>query len=129
MILGIGVDTIDINRFSQWHTYSLKKLRRIFSSEEIEYCLEDTKKSAERFAVRFAAREALYKALSCACPGISIPFLTLCAHTTIKKINARPVLELRDLCGIDTTQFTIHLSLSHSRTQATAFIVLESVDD
>lgn len=125
MILGIGVDTIDVERFSLWHTYSPKKLRRIFSFEEIEYCLQNTQKSAERFAARFAAREALYKALSAAYPAIKIPFLTLCAHTTIKKIDARPVLELSSMCGIDVSMFTIHVSLSHSRTQATAFIILD----
>lgn len=124
MILGIGIDTIDIDRFAEWHTYSEKKLRRIFSPEEIEYCLQDIKKSAERFAVRFAAREALYKALS-SFSLITIPFLTLCAHTTIKKIGSRPVLELSSFCGIDGSNFIVHLSLSHSRTQATAFVVLQ----
>ena len=126
MILGIGVDIIDIKRFSLWHTYSQKKLQRIFSAHEIEYCLENTRKSAERFAARFAAREALYKVLSNAYPEVTLPFLTLCAHTTIKKIGAPPVLELRSVCGIDSKKFIIHLSLSHSREQATAFVILES---
>jgi phosphopantetheine--protein transferase-like protein len=125
MIRGIGVDTIDIERFVTWHTYLPKKLRRIFSTQEIEYCLENTQKSAERFAARFAAREALYKALSSFYPH-PIPFLTLCAHTTIKKVDSRPVLELRSGNGIDASQFTIHLSLSHSRTQAMAFVIIES---
>ena len=125
MILGIGIDTIDITRFSSWHTYSQKKLLRIFSPEEIEYCLQDQKKSAERFAVRFAAREALYKALCAANSDNKLPFLTLCAHTTIQKVNALPVLQLSSECGIDVHQFVIHLSLSHSQTQATAFIVIE----
>ena len=126
MILGIGVDTIDIKRFSLWHTYTQKKLQRIFSAHEIEYCLSQESKSAERFAARFAAREALYKALCNAYPEIILPFLTLCAHTTIKKIGSRPVLELRNVCGIDINKFIIHISLSHSREQATAFVVLES---
>jgi holo-[acyl-carrier protein] synthase len=125
MILGVGVDTVDIERFSQWHTYSRKKLRRIFSAEEIEYCLENTKKSAERFAARFAAREALYKALCNAYPEITLPFLTLCAHTTIKRVVSRPILELSGECGIDLSQFTIHLSLSHSRLQATGLVIIE----
>jgi holo-[acyl-carrier protein] synthase len=123
MIRGIGVDTIEIKRFALWHTYSRKKLARIFSSEEIDYCLSDKNKSAQRFAVRFAAREALYKALSYAFPDKKIPFLTLCSCTTITKKNRLPQIIIHD--SIDTNHVTIHLSLSHSRTIATAFVVIE----
>ena len=125
MILGIGVDTVDIERFILWHTYTNKKLSRIFSAEEIDYCLQDQHKSAERFAVRFATREALYKALSYAFTNKKIPFLTLCAHTCIAKKDGRPVLIVRDGLGVDCNNLIIHLSLSHSRTAATAFVVIE----
>lgn len=124
MIFGIGVDTIEIERFFQWHTYTQKKLLRIFSRSEIDYCLTDAQKSAERFAVRFAVREALYKALSVAFPDKKIPFLTLCRNTTIIKKAGMPYLIINDL-GIDASLFTFHLSLSHSRTIATAFVVIE----
>jgi len=125
MILGIGVDVVDIERFALWHTYSEKKLSRIFSAEEIVYCLSQQNKSAERFAVRFAAREALYKALCSAYPNNKLPFLTLCAHTTIKKVEGRPYVELASIAYIDVDSLVIHLSLSHSRTQATAFVIIE----
>jgi holo-[acyl-carrier protein] synthase len=125
MILGIGVDTVDIERFSLWHTYSEKKLSRIFPADEIVYCLENKNKSAERFAVRFAAREALYKALCNAYPNNKLPFLTLCAHTTIKKVEGRPYVELRTLVDIDVCSVIIHLSFSHSRTQAMAMVIIE----
>lgn len=125
MILGIGVDSVEIERFAQWQTYSQKKLRRIFSQSEIDYCLEKSNQSAERFAVRFAAREALYKALSYAFPDKKIPFLTLCSKTTITKKDGLPHLILHDDLGIDTNFLTIHLSLSHSQTIATVFVVIE----
>lgn len=125
MILGIGVDTIEIDRFALWHTYLPQKLQRIFSLDEIRYCLENEKKSAERFAVRFAAREALYKALSHAYPDKKIPFLTLCAKISIKKVNSRPILELSYIYDIDMKDIDIHLSLTHSHTHATALIVIE----
>src|SRR5689334_16433292 len=127
MILGIGIDTIEIDRFALWHTYTPKKLSRIFCKDEIEYCLADTKKSAERFAVRFAAREALYKAFSGAYPEKVPPFLTLCASVIIKKIDSRPVLELCNTFDIDMNYCTIHLSLTHSRFYATAFVIIEKI--
>jgi holo-[acyl-carrier protein] synthase len=125
MILGIGIDIIEIERFAQWHTYSQKKLQRIFSPVEIVYCLADKNKSAQRFAVRFAAREALYKALTPILGERHLPFLTLCSHATVQKIDSRPIITLSRESGIDTSFFTIHLSLSHSRTQAMAFVVIE----
>ncbi len=125
MIRGIGIDAVDIERFTLWHTYSEKKLSRIFSAEEIVYCLSQYNKSAERFAVRFAAREALYKALCSAYPNNKLPFLTLCAHTTIKKVEGRPYVDLRALVDIDVCSAIIHLSLSHSRTQAIAMVIIE----
>ncbi len=125
MIIGIGVDTVEIERFSQWNSYSQKKLSRIFSFQEIDYCLEKSNQSAERFAVRFAAREALYKALSYAFPNKKIPFLTLCSSVSITKKNELPHLIIHDDLGIDTSGLTIHFSLSHSRTLATAFVVIE----
>lgn len=125
MIHGIGIDTVEIERFALWYTYTPQKLRRIFSPEEIDYCLAQHKKSAERFAVRFAAREALYKALSYAYPHNVLPFLTICAHTTIQKICERPYVVLSGIADIDSASLNIHLSWSHSRTQATAFVVIE----
>lgn len=125
MILGIGVDSVEVHRFSQWHTFSRKKLSRIFSEQEIDYCLQQLNKSAERFAVRFAAREAFFKAFSAAFPEVSIPFLTVCKIVSIKKQVGRPVL-LADWLSTDGLSF--HLSLTHANTIATAFVIIEQKD-
>src|SRR5215471_8201459 len=78
MIKGLGIDAIEIDRFLQWHTFSKKQLARIFSPAEIAYCLANQTKSAERFAVRFATKEAFFKAWHSASPTTYVPFLTLC---------------------------------------------------
>ena len=127
MILGIGVDSVEIARFAHWYTYSRKKLSKIFSDQEIDYCLSVPAKSAERFAVRFAAREALYKAYSSWKPDHQIPFLTYCKAVTIsKKKSGIPEAALDDI--IATNQCKILISLSHSNTTAIAFAILEQID-
>jgi phosphopantetheine--protein transferase-like protein len=122
MILGIGVDSVEVHRFKHWHTFSRKKLSRIFSEQEIDYCLQQLNKSAERFAVRFAAREAFFKAFSAAFPDVSIPFLTLCKQVRIEKQGDRPVLLFDDFY---TQSFTTHLSFTHTDSVATVFVVIE----
>ena len=62
-IFGIGTDIVNIKRLEK----SLKKnnknfKNRIFSKKEIQYC-EKKKKSSSYYAKRFAAKEALSKAL------------------------------------------------------------------
>lgn len=128
MIIGIGIDSTEIDRFAQWHTKSHQQLRRIFSEQEIEYCLSNTQLSAQRFAVRFAAREALYKAISAHWPDHTLPFLTLCRATTIIKKRAPTMIVSDKLLlayGTSLAQFRIHLSLTHTNTIATAFVLLE----
>lgn len=134
MIIGIGIDTIEIARFSNWHQKPLHQLKRLFSQEEISYCMQNLDKSAQRFAVRFAAREALFKAISQASPDHTIPLLTLCKSVTIT-VQAKapalcidwhclaPYIEKKQLGWLQETKS--HLSLSHDKTQAIALVILE----
>ncbi len=128
MILGIGVDSVEVHRFAAWHTYHERKLLRIFSEQEIKYCVQHYKKSAERFAVRFAAKEAFFKAFCAAFPDMYIPFLTMCCHVSVQKSAGRPVLNV-DWHAIaplhDALSLVCHISLTHSHQSATAFVILE----
>ena len=45
MILGIGIDAVEIERFKDWHTKPVNQLMRIFSAEEIAYCLKALEKA------------------------------------------------------------------------------------
>jgi holo-[acyl-carrier protein] synthase len=63
MILGIGIDLVDVLRIEaiifRWQE---RFLRRIFTDKEISYC-NNKKDPAQRFATRYAAKEAVVKAL------------------------------------------------------------------
>ena len=132
MILGIGIDSVEIKRFSHWRQFSKKTLQRVFSSEEIDYCFITPMKSRERFAVRFAIREAFFKAYTTVFPKIRIPFLTVCKQLVLKKtaygvpyllINWGQLI--RDNNQI-TSKITTSISFSHSKTIATAVVILQS---
>lgn len=132
MIQGIGIDIIEIDRFSHWHTFQSAQLQRIFSIAEIAYCLEHQKLSAARFAVRFAAREAFYKAIQAAYPKIPLSFLTTCRSVyIIRNHQGTPQLsinwELLFAAHGSIEPLTCYISLSHSRTTATAIVILEKI--
>lgn len=118
MILGIGIDLVEIERFADWHTKPVSSLERIFHPDEIAYCLSEPAKSAERFAVRFAAREALYKALSSLEKYKRTPFLTLCKKIWVSNGKLYTL-------GLLSGEIQVHLSLSHSRLGACALVVIE----
>jgi phosphopantetheine--protein transferase-like protein len=127
MILGIGIDILEINRFKHWHLIPLPQLQRIFSDTEITYCLSNPIKSAERFAVRFAAREAFYKALCQYHPSHMVPFLTLCKFTQVDNSSRAPQLMVlwEKLPLKIAHKPLLHLSLSHAQGTAMAQVIIE----
>lgn len=63
MIVGTGVDISEPDRIQQAVTrYGQRFLERIFTPKEIAYC-ESKRNKWERYAARFAAKEAAFKAL------------------------------------------------------------------
>lgn len=63
MIFGTGIDIVDITRFERFVQEGNQPLfNRLFTAGEIEYCVT-RKRSAQHYALRFAAKEAFLKAL------------------------------------------------------------------
>lgn len=58
----IGIDIEEISRFKKL-IKDKKFIERVFSKEEIEYC-SSKKNSVQHFAVRFAGKEAVWKAVN-----------------------------------------------------------------
>lgn len=64
MVIGIGIDIIEIDRIKKSiEEYGVKFLTKIFTPSEIDYC-KDKVNRYQHYAARFAAKEAVYKALS-----------------------------------------------------------------
>jgi len=122
-MIGIGIDSVEIERFEHWHQFQRNTLKKIFSEQEIEYCLSNPIKSAERFAARFAAREACFKALSGRIDNIS--FLAFCKLIRLDKNDqGKPklIVDWLGLCLLLPVQS--HVSITHTKTTATCLVVL-----
>ena len=122
MIYGIGVDIIKIERMKEViEKWGDKFLERVFTRNEIFYCYKK-RTPYPSLSVRFAAKEALIKAIG---SEISVAF------TDIEIINAdtgKPVLrisgKLQDFLNIKQIK-AAHLSLSHEHEYGVACVVLE----
>ncbi len=116
MIVGIGVDLVDIARFERTITRTPRLLERLFSPAERVL-------KPRSLAARYAAKEALIKALG-GSDGVhwteieitpepsGRPWFTLTGSTA-------SVIEQRGITGL-------HLSLSHDAGLATAYVIAES---
>jgi holo-[acyl-carrier protein] synthase len=121
MIYGIGIDIVKIERIKRVvDKWGQKFLRRVFTLHEISCCYQK-KTPYISLAVRFAAKEALMKALN----GPSISFTDVEIINTesgkpILKVNGKLENIFRNL-SIDKA----HLSLSHENDYGVACVVLE----
>ncbi len=70
-MIGIGLDTVDIERFRTVLARTPRLKQRLYRPDEREYC-ELRHDPTERYAVRFAAKEAVMKALGCGLGDIAM---------------------------------------------------------
>jgi len=125
MIAGIGVDIVEVSRLERAiGEYGDRFVNRVFTGREIEYC-ERVARKAERYATRFAAKEAARKAL-----GAATPIAALSWHDVeiISSTEGAPQLQFHGRAAEIVEKLKIvsaHVSLSHERGQAVAFVVLE----
>lgn len=125
MILGVGVDLIEVRRMERSlnSPWGERLKARVFSGEEIANC-EATPFPAQGYAARFAAKEALAKALG---TGFSRG-VTPAGIRVRGRERERPVIALQGKAlelarSMNVKQ--IHLSLTHTVETACAFVVVE----
>lgn len=115
MIIGVGVDAVQISRFERKIADTPKLIERLFTPDEREA-------SSQTLAGRFAAKEAVIKALAGA-SGIEWHGIQVA-----REDSGRPVValvgktaEIAAALGVDS----FHLSITHDGDLAIAFIVAE----
>lgn len=122
---GIGTDIIECERIDRMlHRHSDHFMKRVFTEGEIRYC-SDRKSSDQHFAGRWAAKEAVLKA-------IGTGWIAGIAWTDVEIINeagGRPVVRLRGGAAKVAEEKGITgvlISISHCKLYATAFAVATS---
>jgi holo-[acyl-carrier protein] synthase len=128
MIVGIGVDITDIKRIEDSLTQFGKRFRdRVFTADEIAHCEQfaNPTAKAERYAARFAAKEAARKAF-----GAATPLKSLAWHEVeiISSTEGAPQLRFGGRAAelVEHLKITrAHVSLSHAPQHAIAFVILE----
>ena len=124
MILGIGIDQCDVRRMRKQLEASVDGfVASVFLPAEIAYCTHKHR-PAEHFAARFAAKEAVLKALATG-GGAGTFWQDI---EVVKEADGRPRLELegrlRELAdGLGVR--TIHVSLTHTADLAAAVVIAE----
>jgi holo-[acyl-carrier protein] synthase len=116
VIVGIGVDVVEVARLSTALERTPSLRARLFTAREQQVT------APESLAARFAAKEAVAKALGA-------PGLAWVDAEVVSQPDGRPVLELHGEVAKAAAAQGIsswHLSLSHDAGMATAFVVAES---
>jgi len=116
MIVGIGVDLVDIPRFERSLQRTPRLIERLFSAAEREL-------RPHSLAARYAAKEALIKALG-GSDGVHWTDIDIASESSV-----RPVFSLSGTTaetvagrGIDA----LHLSLTHDAGIAVAYVIAEA---
>jgi len=124
LIVGIGVDITEVPRIrSTIERRGEVFLRRIYTPGEISYC-ERFKNKYERYAGRFAVKEAAMKALgtgwSCGVRWVDLE--------VIREKSGRPTLAIRGEAGKIAARLgvkNIAVSITHTEEQAMAQVIFE----
>lgn len=122
MIVGIGCDIIEIERIVR-AIKSESFIRRVFTAEEAAYCQRRGQQAAASFAARFAAKEAVLKAL-----GTGLREGSLQEIAVDNDGLGKPLVQLSGHFAMLAKQLgvkNIQISLSHSRELATAYVIME----
>lgn len=114
MKLSVGTDIIEISRIKKLID-NTNFIEKMYTSREIEYCESKKEQKYQSYAARFAAKEAIYKALSNELPDN----YSWKDFEIVKSNKGKPEvclhLEINNLKSIE-------ISISHCKEYAVAYV-------
>ena len=126
MILGVGVDLIEVARIQRAlenPRIGQRVRQRVFTDGEVEYC-EKRKRKYESYAGRFAAKEAVMKALGRGW-GRKVGWIDI---EVVLAVSGEPGISLHDKASSFARELGIEhfsLSITHTESYAIAYLIAE----
>ncbi len=128
MIVGIGTDIVETARIAgtlSEHGEAFEA--RIFTEAERAEAAE-RKANAQYYAGRWAAKEAVSKALGCGfgprCSWLDVEILNNSDGKPVAKLSSTAAATANAMAG----KWSLHVSISHEKTHACAMAILEKID-
>lgn len=113
-ITGIGIDVVDIQRFQESLDRTAALRNRLFTSNE-------AKLKISSLAARFAAKEALAKALNAKTATFNWQEVEI-----LNEESGKPLFVFTGALGDKLRNSIVHLSLSHDAGIASAMVIVEA---
>lgn len=124
MKIKTGIDIIEVNRIQE----AIEKngdlfLNKVYTKKEIDFCESTNKMKYQHYAARFAAKEAVFKAISDLLPDNKED---IWKNIIVKnEENGKPLVEFKGtLIFLNSNKFNTDLSISHIKEYAVASFVL-----
>ena len=127
MIIGTGVDLAEVDRIRA----ALEDPRigrrfrdRVFTAKEIAYCEKKRRGKYESYAGRFAAKEAVMKALGCGW-GAKVRWLDI---EVVRARSGKPDIALHDKTAKLANELGIRrwaLSITHTKEHGLAYVIAQ----
>ena len=120
MHIKTGTDIIEIDRIRESiESTDGKFCERVYTKKEIEYCESKKTQKYQHYAARFAAKEAVFKAISELLPNkYQINWQDI---EILNDENGRPYVNLsKEIKGVET----IDISISHCKSYAIANVIV-----
>jgi len=120
----VGIDLVQISEIgASMERFGARFLERVFTADEIRYCGQTPHAAAQRFAARFAAKEATMKVLRPLDDALPFRSIEVCgsAGSGVELVLHDHAKALAARAGITS----LALSLSHEADYATAVVVAQ----
>ena len=119
-VVGVGIDLVDVDRFRTSLQRTPSMIERMFTPGERAYSLQ-ANDPTERFAVRFAAKEAVMKAM-----GVGLGAFGFHDVEVVRAEGGQPSLVVAgpaEVLAVERGVVAWQLRLTHTATSAGAVVV------